>query len=80
MHLLRILLPVILALASVGLLLALTHASLRAAVLPDDTVTPLSPAQPDVRTAYRDVLAHLYGGGRVHWTASVVPLEPLRGR
>ena len=45
---------------------------------PGDTVVPMGPPQGDVRTAYRDVLAHLYGGGRIHWAASSASEPAIR--
>jgi hypothetical protein len=35
-----------------------------------DTIVPMGTAQTDVRTAYHDILSHLYGGRRSHWTAA----------
>jgi hypothetical protein len=52
--------------------------SQQAAAQPDDTIIPMGPAQPGVRQAYRDVLTHLYGGGRVHWAASSVPTPSVQ--
>ncbi|MEA3341494.1 MAG: hypothetical protein U9R15_16140, partial [Chloroflexota bacterium] len=66
----RLLISIALPLAALGLFLAAIAAPSQAAILPGDTVIPLGPAQPDVRTAYRDALSHLYGGGRVHWAAA----------
>lgn len=67
---------IILALVALGLfgwgLSRSAAAATQATVSAGDTVVPMGPAQADVRTAYHDVLAHLYGGGRVHWAADAL--------
>jgi len=80
----RLFISFTLALAGLGLLVAAIGAPLLAAPArgasfePGDTLVPLGLAQADVRTAYRDVLAHLYGGGRVHWAASSASEPAIR--